>query len=88
MNNLNNNISLQIPPSFTVFRETVNLLLKRSDKLLSPHFQVWIHTDSGLLKKNDKLGQPQSCHYLHKDDHKSAAINFCEQRKTVRPINF
>ncbi|XP_051167206.1 A disintegrin and metalloproteinase with thrombospondin motifs adt-2-like isoform X2 [Leptopilina boulardi] len=72
---------LEIPLSFEVFDRKIDLLLKRNDKLLSSNFQVWRQTNKDFREEIQELNSPESCHYLIEDDNKSAAINFCEDRK-------
>ncbi|XP_043479989.1 A disintegrin and metalloproteinase with thrombospondin motifs adt-2-like [Leptopilina heterotoma] len=71
----------QVPLSFQVFDQKLDLLLRRNDKLLSPNFQVWRQTNSDFREQVPELNSPVSCHYLYRDDNKSASISFCEDRK-------
>ncbi|XP_048510631.1 A disintegrin and metalloproteinase with thrombospondin motifs adt-2-like isoform X2 [Athalia rosae] len=76
----NSHEKAQIPMSFTVFGQKVELRLRKNDKLLIPDFQVWRHGKDEILKEVPELSRPASCHYLYQDDLVSAAISACHPR--------
>lgn len=91
-NNTNNstmfyiNISfnnLQVPLSFKAFDRSVELMLRRNDKIIAPEFQVWKHYGEDNVEELPELSKPTPCHYLHRNDFGSAAVSLCRQRGVV-----
>lgn len=73
----------QVPLSFKAFDRSVNLRLRRNDKIVAPDFQVWKHNEEDNAEELLELGKPSPCHYLHWNDFSSAAISLCKERGMV-----
>ncbi|XP_029172858.1 A disintegrin and metalloproteinase with thrombospondin motifs adt-2-like [Nylanderia fulva] len=69
----------EIPLTFEVFGQLIQLSLRRNDKIVSPEFQIWKHNTKGIIEELLQLNAPESCYYLHEDDIASAAISFCQE---------
>ncbi|XP_029161135.1 A disintegrin and metalloproteinase with thrombospondin motifs adt-2-like [Nylanderia fulva] len=69
----------EIPLTFEVFGQLIQLSLRRNDKIVSPEFQIWKHNTKGIIEELSQLNAPESCYYLHEDDIASAAISFCQE---------
>nr|XP_003707422.2 PREDICTED: A disintegrin and metalloproteinase with thrombospondin motifs 2 [Megachile rotundata] len=69
----------EVPLSFKAFDQTVDLMLRKNDKIVAPQFQVWKHSDEDTVQELPELSNPVSCHYLHRDDFSSAAISLCKR---------
>lgn len=74
---------LQVPLSFKAFDRSVDLKLRRNDKIVAPQFRVWKHNDEDVVEELPQLSNPVSCHYLHRDDFSSAAISLCKGNGVV-----
>nr|XP_034177349.1 A disintegrin and metalloproteinase with thrombospondin motifs adt-2 [Osmia lignaria] len=74
----NANENAEVPLSFKAFDRSVDLKLRRNDKIVAPQFRVWKHNDEDVVEELPKLSNPVSCHYLHRDDFSSAAISLCK----------
>ncbi|XP_033324352.2 ADAMTS metallopeptidase stall [Megalopta genalis] len=72
--------SAEVPLSFKAFDRSVNLRLRRNDRIVTPNFRVWKHNEDDDLEELQDLREPSSCHYLHRNDYSSAAISLCKER--------
>ncbi|XP_078034631.1 ADAMTS metallopeptidase stall [Augochlora pura] len=72
--------SAEVPLSFKAFDRSINLRLRRNDKIMAPNFRVWKHNEDDELEELQDLREPSSCHYLHRNDYSSAAISLCKAR--------
>ncbi|KMQ86864.1 a disintegrin and metalloproteinase with thrombospondin motifs 2-like protein [Lasius niger] len=70
---------MQIPLTFEVFGQLIQLSLRRNDKIVSSEFQVWKHNARGVTEELSQLNAPDPCYYLHEDHIGSAAISFCQR---------
>ncbi|XP_029680560.1 A disintegrin and metalloproteinase with thrombospondin motifs adt-2 isoform X2 [Formica exsecta] len=70
--------ALEIPLTFKVFGQLIQLSLRRNDKIVSSDFQVWKHNARGVTEELSQLNAPDPCYYLHEDHIGSAAISFCQ----------
>ncbi|XP_011647364.1 A disintegrin and metalloproteinase with thrombospondin motifs adt-2 [Pogonomyrmex barbatus] len=69
----------EIPLTFKVFGQLIQLNLRRNDNIVSPQFQVWKHNIKGIKEELSQLSAPDLCYYLHKNHIGSAAISFCQE---------
>ncbi|CAL7949928.1 unnamed protein product [Xylocopa violacea] len=72
--------SVEVPLNFKAFDQSIDLRLRRNDKIIAPRFQVWKRSDEDTLEEIPELGKAISCHYLHRDDFSSAAVSLCGER--------
>ncbi|XP_031825468.2 ADAMTS metallopeptidase stall [Nomia melanderi] len=70
----------EVPLSFKAFDRSVDLRLRRNDKIVAPGFQVWKHNEEDNAEELPELGKPSPCHYLHWNDFSSAAISLCKEQ--------
>ncbi|XP_015597845.1 A disintegrin and metalloproteinase with thrombospondin motifs adt-1 [Cephus cinctus] len=70
----------EVPLRFRVFGQTIELNLRKNDKLLAPSFKVWRHNSEDILEEAPELNRPAACHYLHRNHYSSAAISLCRRR--------
>lgn len=62
------------------FGQSIELKLRRNDRLLSPYFKVWLHHDSSNGGEQlPELYEAQNNYYLHQDDVITAAVSFTDQ---------
>ncbi|KAG7203022.1 hypothetical protein KM043_010147 [Ampulex compressa] len=76
----NSKNSVEVPLTFKVFGQLIELTLRRNDKIVAPNFQVWKHSTEGTTEKLVYLSRPEPCHYLHQNRASSAAISLCRER--------
>ncbi|XP_076656979.1 ADAMTS metallopeptidase stall [Halictus rubicundus] len=69
----------EVPLSFKAFDRSVDLRLRRNDRIVAPNFQVWKHDREDNLEELENLRGPSSCHYLHRNEYSSAAISLCKE---------
>ncbi|XP_018405616.1 PREDICTED: A disintegrin and metalloproteinase with thrombospondin motifs 2 [Cyphomyrmex costatus] len=69
----------EIPLTFKVFGQLIQLNLRRNDNIVSPQFQVWKHNAKSITEELSQLNAPDPCYYLHKNHEGSAAISFCQE---------
>lgn len=74
---------LQVPLSFKAFDLSVELTLRRNDKIVAPQFQVWKRYEGDEAEELPELSKPAACYYLHRNDVSSAAISLCKEREVV-----
>ncbi|XP_058799877.1 A disintegrin and metalloproteinase with thrombospondin motifs adt-1 [Phymastichus coffea] len=75
-----------VPLRFSAFGQTVELLLRRNERLLAPSFELWT-SERNRSSRVDDRAKRLPCHYLHENSRSSAAVSLCEDG-SVRGLIF